>query len=186
MYRAAVLLRRTGRAPRWRYFSLTQVNSERDGRPPGWTVWGAPEDDEAPGRAAFRAAEAARRQDRFEQMHAALLSARHERQRDLEDARVLREVAAEAGLDLERFEQDLRDPALLDRLRADHEEAVSVHGVFGTPTFVAPGGGAAYVRLQEVPETAEAADAAVALLEDVLAGRPYLLELKRPVPPRKK
>ncbi len=52
VYRAAGLIdavRRSGRRDidvRWRYFSLTQVNSKDD----GWTVWGAPASDNVRGR----------------------------------------------------------------------------------------------------------------------------------------
>src|SRR5579871_3504930 len=89
VYRSALLLRRTGRRPRWRYFSLARVNGDDNGR----------------GRLAFAAAEAARRQDRFDAMHEQLLTARHERQLDLDDPAVLREAAGAAGLDLERYER---------------------------------------------------------------------------------
>ena len=174
-----MLLRATGRRPRWRYFSLTQVNAARTGKPEGWTVWDAAEDEEVRGRAAFRAAEAAARQGRFEEMHHALLDARHEQERDLEDPAVVREVAGSAGLDLERFDDDLRDPALLEALRRDHVEGVETFGVFGTPTFVAAGGGSAYVRLREVP-AGEEAERAVRLIEEMLSDHAYLLELKRP------
>ena len=177
-----MLLRATGRRPRWRYFSLTQVNASRTGKPEGWTVWDAPEDEEVRGRAAFRAAEAAARQGRFEDMHHLLLDARHEQSRDLDDPAVLREVAGRAGLDLERFDEDLRDPALLDALRRDHLDGVERFGVFGTPTFVAPGGGAAYVRLREVP-AGEEPERAIALIEEMLSDRSYLAEIKRPDPP---
>jgi len=79
VYRAAGLIdavRRSGDRNlevRWRYFSLTQVNSKDD----GWTVWDAPASEPVRGRLAFQAAEAARRQGRFDEMHGALLQARH-------------------------------------------------------------------------------------------------------------
>src|SRR4029077_11270766 len=70
VYRAANLIdgvRSAGRdiEVRWRYFSLTQVNSNND----GWTVWNAPATERVRGRLAFQAAEAARRQGRFEALH---------------------------------------------------------------------------------------------------------------------
>src|SRR6058998_217929 len=80
---------------RWRYFSLTQVNSKDD----GWTVWDAPPTERVRGRLAFHAAEAARRQGRFDQMHRALLDARHRDRLDLDDDAVIERVAT--GLDLE-------------------------------------------------------------------------------------
>jgi predicted DsbA family dithiol-disulfide isomerase len=179
VYRAATLLRRTGRRPRWRYFSLTQANAESDGRPEGWTAWDAAPEEEVRGRLAFAAAEAAARQGRFEEMHRALLTARHEQEGDLENAGTIREIAAAAGLDLARFERDLADPAILEALRRDHTEGVERYRVFGTPTFVAADGSAAYVRLREVPEGAEA-ERAITLIEDILASRSYLAEVKRP------
>ena len=68
----------------WRYFSLTQVNNKEE----GWTVWEAPEGEPVRGRLAFKAAEAARRQDAFDRLHMPLLEARHIHRQDLEDARV--------------------------------------------------------------------------------------------------
>lgn len=163
VYRAALLLRRTGRSPRWRYFSLAKVNGHEDGR----------------GEAAFAAAEAARRQGRFEPMREALLAARHERERDLDDPSALRDAAASAGLDLDAFERDLADPAILEAPLRDHAEGAERFHVFGTPTFVAPDGSAAYVRLRAVPEGPEAGRA-IELIEDILTGRSYLAEVKRP------
>ena len=79
VYRASVLLdavQRSGKRDvevRWRYFSLTQVNSKND----GWTVWAAPASEPVKGRLAFAAAEAARRQGLFEAFHRSILVARH-------------------------------------------------------------------------------------------------------------
>ena len=174
-----MLLRRTGRSPRWRYFSLTQVNSGRDDKPDGWTLWSAPESEHVHGRAAFRAAEAARRQDRFDAMHVALLQARHEDKQDLDDPAVLEDCARAAGLDQERFERDLAEPDLLDAVRRDHEEAVERYKVFGTPTFVGESGQAFYLRLREVPEGQEA-ERAVSRIEELIDDLPYVLEVKRP------
>jgi predicted DsbA family dithiol-disulfide isomerase len=174
-----VLLRQTGHQPRWRYFSLTQVNARRDGRPEGWAIWNGAQSEEAPGRSAFMAAEAARRQHRFDAMHEALLRARHEEGGDLEDPGVLRACAGLAGLDLERYEVDLADPDLLEAIRRDHQDAAERLHVFGTPTFVAPSGRSAYVRLSEVPEPSEA-DRYIARIEEMVDELPHLLEVKRP------
>jgi len=162
-----VLLQGAGERPDWRYFSLDRVNGREEERHGG-----------------FRAAEAARRQDRFDAMHELLLRARHERELDLDDRAVLRELAAEAGLDVARFEQDLDDPRLLDRLERDHAEAVAEHGAFGTPTFVFPGGGSAYVRLGPAPAAGDAARAFSALSR-LIADESYLLEVKRPAKPER-
>jgi len=160
---------------RWRYFSLTQVNSKDE----GWTVWDAPASEHVRGRLAFAAAEAARRQDRFEELHETLLLARHRDQADIEDRGVVDRLAIGAGLEIERFRRDLADSSILEALARDHTEAVTVHGVFGTPTFVFADGPAAYVRLAE-----SAVDNGVVEVFDnlvtVAAREPRILEIKRP------
>ena len=122
---------------RWRYFSLIQVNSKDE----GWTVWDAP-DSEARGRLAFKAAEAARRQDAFDAFHMALLRARHEQRADIDDVTVVERVAEDAGLDLDRFRKDIADLQIISALERDHRAGVAEYGVFGTPTFVFDGGAA--------------------------------------------
>jgi predicted DsbA family dithiol-disulfide isomerase len=163
----------------WRYFSLWQVNSRQD---PSWTVWGAPASEPVQGRLAFAAAEAARRQGRFGDIHMALLRARHRDRRNLDDGAVVEEVAQQAGLDLDRFRIDLADPDILHTLASDHQEGRSKHGVFGTPTFVFTNGAAAYVRLAPQPLNGDA----VRILDEIVAiaaREPSILEIKRPVKP---
>lgn len=163
---------------RWRYFSLTQVNSKDE----GWTVWGAPASEPVRGRLAFAASEAARRQGRFDELHEAMLLARHRQRADIDDVAVIERLATTAGLDLEQFRRDLRDPSILQALERDHTEAVSAYGVFGTPTFIFAGGPAAYVRLAEA-----AVDGGVLEVFDhlvaVAGGEPSILEIKRPYKP---
>lgn len=183
VYRASVLLegvRASGREINidWRYFSLAQVNSKDE----GWTAWDAPDSERVRGRLAFKAAEAARRQGRFESLHLPLLRARHRDRLDIDDSEVVERVAEDSGLDMERFRKDIADPAILEALARDHREAVAQHGVFGTPTFVFPDGASAYVRLSEVVEKSEAGE----LLDRVLAvaaSEPRILEVKRPTRP---
>ncbi|MGZ6299007.1 MAG: DsbA family oxidoreductase [Candidatus Limnocylindria bacterium] len=183
VYRASVLLEgvlASGRELKigWRYFSLTQVNSKDE----GWTVWDAPESETVKGRLAFKAAEAARRQGRFDSLHMPLLRARHRDRLDINQVDVVEGLAEEVGLDMKRFREDLADPAILEPLGRDHREAVARHGVFGTPTFVFANGEAAYVRLSEAVDASQAEE----LFERVLAvaaGEPRILELKRPTRP---
>jgi predicted DsbA family dithiol-disulfide isomerase len=181
VYRASVLIdavrRQGGRHVdvRWRYFSLAQVNSKDD----GWTVWGAPASEHVRGRLAFAASEAARRQDRLDAFRLALLEARHGDRRDIDDPALVEDVAEKSGLDRERFSADLADSSILDALAADHREAVTRHGVFGTPTFVFPSGATAYVRLSE-PVTADGAVEVFDRLLSVAASEPRILEIKRP------
>lgn len=184
VYRASVLLQNVGRSisPRvnvtWRYFSLTQVNSKDD----GWTVWDAPASETVRGRLAFKAAEAARRQARFDDFHMPLLEARHRDRLDIDHIEVVERVAVDCGLDLERFRKDLADPRILESLKRDHTQAIGEHGVFGTPTLVFPDGAAAYVRLAEVPDPAESSRVFERVVL-IAAGEPSILELKRPRKP---
>ena len=184
VYRASVLLqnvRDSGERElevRWRYFSLTQVNSKDD----GWTVWDAPEAEQVRGRLAFKAAEAARRQDGFEDFHMRLLRARHLDRVDIDDVAVLERVADESGLELDRFRKDVSDPKILAALSRDHRGAVAEYGVFGTPTLVFPGGATAYVRLSEAPDPAGSLGIFERLVS-IVAEEPRILEIKRPVKP---
>ena len=182
VYRASLLLANVAaeRHPevRWRYFSLTQVNSKEE----GWTVWGAPDGERVRGRLAFKAAEAARRQDRFEVFHPALLSARHQSRLDVDDIHVVERVAEESGLGLDRFREDLNDPTILEALARDHAHGRTQHGVFGTPTFVFPNGASAYIRLAEAPSGPDALGLFDSLMR-ITADEPRVLEIKRPVRP---
>jgi protein-disulfide isomerase len=81
------------------------------------------------------AAEAAARQDRLEGMADLLF----ERQADWAGAPssqlpLFREYAAELELDLDRFDADVVDPAVLDRIAADARAGQAL-GVHSTPTF---------------------------------------------------
>jgi predicted DsbA family dithiol-disulfide isomerase len=184
VYRASVLLQNVGRSPSprlkvtWRYFSLAQVNSKDD----GWTVWDAPASDTVRGRLAFKAAEAARRQQRFDDFHMPLLEARHRDRLDIDQLEVVERVAVDCGLNLDQFRRDLADPGILESLARDHRQAVGVHGVFGTPTFLFPDGAAAYVRLAEAPDLAESSRIFERIVL-IAAGEPSILELKRPRKP---
>ncbi|GAC1675096.1 MAG: DsbA family protein [Candidatus Dormibacteraceae bacterium] len=184
VYRASALLQNVGRpsSPRvkvtWRYFSLTQVNSKDD----GWTVWDAPASEAVRGRLAFKAAEAARRQARFDDFHMPLLEARHRDRLDIDHIEVVERVAVDCGLDLERFRKDLADPRILESLKRDHTQAIGEHGVFGTPTLVFPDGAAAYLRLAEVPDPADSSRVFERVVL-IAAGEPSVLELKRPRKP---
>jgi predicted DsbA family dithiol-disulfide isomerase len=166
----------------WRYFSLTQVNYRPGAPDDAWTVWGAPASESVKGRLAFKAAEAARRQDAFALFHSALLHARHRDRLDIESVPLVEQVAEESGLDLDRFRRDVADPTILEALERDHHEARRRHGVFGTPTYVFPGGGAAYIRLAQAPSGVDALRIFDRILT-VTEEEPAILEIKRPVRP---
>jgi predicted DsbA family dithiol-disulfide isomerase len=179
VYRASLLLADVAADRRldigWRYFSLAQVNSKEE----GWTAWTAPAGERVRGRLAFKAAEAARRQDRFDSFHPALLRARHQDRADIDEVKVIERLAEDAGLDLDRLREDLQDPTILAALERDHTHAVTALGVFGTPTFVFPNGASAYIRLAE-PMTGDDALRVFDSLLAVASDEPRILEIKRP------
>ena len=184
VYRAAEMLeivRNSGERKvdiAWRYFSLSQVNSHQD----SWTVWDAPATEVVKGRLAFAAAEAARRQGGFDALHMNLLRARHRDRLNIDDPEVVEDVAQRSGLDMDRFRRDVADPEILAALARDHTEAVSRHGVFGTPTFVFKQGAAAYVRLSNPNLDGDA----VRVFDEIVtvaSREPAILEIKRPVKP---
>lgn len=85
------------------------------------------------GRAAV-AAEAAREQQHFWAMHDALYALQDRPLRE-ED---LRSTVAGMGLEVDRFSEDLRSPALLARVQADQERAREL-GIQATPAFAVNG-----------------------------------------------
>lgn len=167
----------------WRYFPLEQVNSAEG---PEWKLWEQPEGYRSRGLPAFRAAEAARRQgdEAFAAIHVALLRARHEDGADIAKRETLVSTAKATGLDLDRFERDLGDRALLAAIGRDYMQGREELGVFGTPTFVFANGGAAYLKLKDVPS----GDAALPLFEEFMQtvrDRPIVEEIKRPRKPER-
>lgn len=80
-------------------------------------------------RLAAIASEAAARQGRFWELHELLA-----REKKALEPDVVRRAAQKAGLDLDRFDSDLEDPALAARVDEDVRSGIE-SGVNGTPTF---------------------------------------------------
>ena len=166
----------------WKNFSLEQVNSKSG---PEWKVWEQPDEYSSRSLVSLRAGEAARLQGQqaFERFHLALLTARHggSGRIALGDPGPLADLAGEVGLDAARLQEDLKDRALLANIGKDHTEAVSIHGAFGTPTFVFENGSSAYLKTFIPPE-----EDSVSFFEHfvgMMAHSTYVGELKRPQPP---
>jgi protein-disulfide isomerase len=88
--------------------------------------------------AAAQAAEAARLQDHFWQMHD-LIYENQSVWKDLEDPRpTFTKYARDLGLDLKRFARDLDGPEVQQRIAEDRQRADSL-GVQGTPTILIEG-----------------------------------------------
>ncbi len=165
----------------WRHFSLQQINSRQG---PEWKVWNEMDVREAVALLASVAGEAAKRQEdseAFDRFHLALLTARHAGDRTpLNQDEPLIKIAEEAGLDVERFKNDLNDPALVQAVADDHE-AAGERGIFGTPTFLFENGHSAYMKTYIPPE-----DEAVEVFDSFVSlfgGRTYVGEIKSPQPP---
>lgn len=165
----------------WRSFPLEQVNSSEG---PDWKLWEQPDDYVSRGLTSLRAAEAAKRQgiDAFLNVHYALLEARHVDDKNLARRDVIMEAARSAGLDLDAFSAAFDDRTVLANIGRDYERGRNEFGVFGTPTFVFPGGESAYLKMR--PKAPE--EDAVAVWNDfvtTVVGRPYISEIKRPTKP---
>jgi protein-disulfide isomerase len=89
-------------------------------------------------QAAAQAAEAARLQGSFWQMHDTL----YERQKDWKDESdprpIFRKFASQIGLDLKRFDRDVDSPGIKARIDAESKRAESLN-IEGTPTILIEG-----------------------------------------------
>jgi hypothetical protein len=119
----------------------------------------------------------------FLQVHMALFEARHDAGRDLRDRSVLEEVVAGASLSSAEVMAVVEGGGPRRTLRAEHERAVTEHGVFGVPTIVA-NGHAAFVRLMTRAAGPDDARATVERLVGLVRGYPDLNELKHTRVPR--
>ena len=166
----------------WQPFALAQVNADKDAE---LKVWEKPDviDGTDPVFLAHRSGLAAKRQGKeaFEAFFIALLKARHEEKADLNDPEVMKASAQIAGLDLARFLEDQADPDLLKVIGDSHTKAVEEHGAFGVPTFVAPNGKAAFVKMFIPPE--EQASEIYDSLSNMISEFDHVGEIKRPQPP---
>jgi len=168
----------------WQPFSLAQVNSDnKDG---GIKLWEQPEVLDGTdktflahmsGLAAKRQGEAA-----FGSFFMALLRARHEDKKDLNDPAVMEEAAVAAGLDMARFAEDQVDPDLLKDIAESHTTAVEEYGAFGVPTFVFDEGKPATFLKMFIPPNEQAVEIYETLTK-TMSQFEHVGEFKRPQPP---
>jgi predicted DsbA family dithiol-disulfide isomerase len=86
-------------------------------------------------RLAFEAAEFARSQGRFNEMHEAIFRAFFQEARNVSSLSVLLQIGAEAGLDVEQLNQALESGAYIPRVREDERLAHEL-GITGVPTVL--------------------------------------------------
>jgi predicted DsbA family dithiol-disulfide isomerase len=167
----------------WRYFPLEQVNSDNG---PDWKLWEQDDDYESRGLGMFRAALAAWNQDqgeKFEKFHQLIFQTRHGEFTVDGERPDLRQLAEIAGLDLAKYERDIKDRTLLSRIGEDYEFARAELGVFGVPTLVFENNEAAYIKILPKPEP----DEVLKVWDEVhqtIANRPNIYEIKRPTSPK--
>lgn len=162
----------------YKAFLLEQVNANRE---PGWKLW---EDDAFPSRdmPPHEAAKCAALQgeEAFGEYHLRLHRAKHREKRDITNQLVLWDIAREAGLDAERFAEDLKSGATRPLIGQEHTEAVEEYGVFGVPTLLFDGQEPTFLKLAEGDWEGKDDGELFDLVSTLSARRPYVLELKKP------
>ncbi len=167
----------------WRIFPLEQVNA----KDPEFKLWEQPNDGTSSTLRSFQGMAAAKKQgeEAFKKFHAALFVKRHVDGRNLSGQAVLESAAEDAGLDLEKFREDLKSDEVFKQIEEDFTYGQSQLGVFGTPTIVYDNNLGAYlqVNFRDMPE-----DSVKFFDEftDVVRERPNVFEIKRPRPAPKK
>jgi hypothetical protein len=150
---------------------------------PGWKIW---EDKLFPSRDVppLLAAQCAANQgeEAFLKYNQLLFRARHQKDLDITNQLILLDVAREAGLDLERFSEDIRTRAGVEEVAVRHEEAVAEHGIFGVPTLFFNGGAPVFVKLEEGDweKSPEADQDLLRELRSISERQPFVLEIKQP------
>jgi hypothetical protein len=163
-------------------FSLGQAHVE-EGHP---SVWEKPEQDS--GIIALQAGVVVRDEfaDRFASVHRALFAARHDEAQKIDDPAVVRDVLRGHGVDDDAVFERISSGAALSRVRAQHEEYVGSHTVWGVPTFI-NGDQAVFVRLMNRSPEGSDPSASITAIErvvDLLTGWPELNEFKHTSIPR--
>jgi predicted DsbA family dithiol-disulfide isomerase len=167
----------------WRHFSLYQFNH---GGPDNWQLWNQKIDPEdhlgSKGLLPFLASQEARRQGdgAYRKFRLGLLRARHRDHRPL-TRETIDEVAACQGLHMPTFSSDLSNPECRTVLAQEHHYAAA-RDVFGTPTFVFPGGDTSYLRIRELPTGPEEAVRLFSEYRHLVETYPYLETVRRPRP----
>jgi protein-disulfide isomerase len=114
-------------------------------------------------REAALVSEAADRQHRFWEMHDLLYQEQAVWSKATDVPALFKEYAGKIGLDIERFEKDLKDPALVTKVDADQQLGLS-RGVGSTPTL--------FINKTVVPPTSLNAPAIRAAIDEALKEKP--------------
>lgn len=131
---------------RYAAFSLDQIHVE-EGEP---AIWERPPGEWGTGTLALLYGTTVRDHfpEHFLDAHLALFAARHDHGLKLGQESVVRDAVASSGVDVDAVAELAHAPAALAALRAEHDEMVGEHAVFGVPTFIA-GSEAVFIRFME-------------------------------------
>ena len=167
---------------RWLPFSLGQAHVEEG----GVSVWDDPGQDS--GIIALQAGVVVRDEypDRFPAVHRALFAARHDDALHLEDRAVVEKVLTEHDVPADAVFARIDSGEALATVRAEHEQFVGSHNVWGVPTFIS-GDRAVFVRLMDRAPTGTDPAGSVRSVEkvvDLLTGWAELNEFKHTSIPR--
>jgi predicted DsbA family dithiol-disulfide isomerase len=102
-------------------------------------VWATDEDPPSHSIPPAIAVKASERQGAFDRYHRALMHAYFARNLNVTSMDTMMLVASECDLDVATFARDLGDPALLEKVIGEHNEAVEL-GITGVPCVVLEGG----------------------------------------------
>ena len=162
----------------WKTFSLEQQNCQEDENFRIWEHLDYPSE----GVQALAASKAAQNQGEtlFLKFHKATFETRHDDGEDIGDGKVLRDIAKKVGLDLGKFDKDMKRDETWHAVGEDHKESKTKYNVFGVPTLILGQRKAVYVKLQSIPESKEEQVSLFNMIYHTGIERPYLLELKRP------
>ncbi len=163
----------------WRIFPLEQANHSD----PDFRIWEQPNDGKSSTLRSFQGFHAARQQgdEAFRKFHAALFRKRHADGRNLSGQAVLESAAEDAGLDLERFREDLSSDAVFGQIEKDFTFSRDELSVFGTPTIVFENNESAYIKLNFTDMPDDPVDFFYDFV-DTVRDRPSVIEIKRPQP----
>jgi protein-disulfide isomerase len=122
-----------------------------------------PLDMHAHAREAAFASEAADRQHRFWEMHDMLYQEQETWSKAADVPALFREYAGKIGLDLERFEKDIKDPEVAAKVDADQKVGLA-RGVASTPTL--------FINKTLVPATSLNSTAVRQAIDEALKEKP--------------
>jgi hypothetical protein len=155
----------------WRTFLLKEVN--RPGEEPSYFSRGR---IDSVGLLALALAHASRTVD-FGGFHATMFNAMHAENRRLSREDVCN-IGADAGIDLTAFTRT--EKKWVEAVASEHAGGVNHWGVFGTPTVIIGDESALYLKLAQVPSSADAAAKLWEAVCTLAIAYPEVVEIKRP------